>query len=89
GVMRMIDQGEADDKIIAVMVDDPLYANVSTLNDMPSALVDRLRHYFLTYKEIASEKAPIIEIGAVYERDTAYKVIQAAIEDYDTDFRGQ
>lgn len=87
GGLRLIDDEEADDKIISVMADDPLYANITTLKELPQALIDRLRHYFLTYKDFPGRKQKV-EIGAVYERDEALNVIKAAIADYDSKFKG-
>lgn len=87
GGLRLIDDEEADDKIISVMADDPLYANIQSLKEMPQALIDRIRHYFLTYKDFPGRKQKV-EIGAVYERDEALEVITAAIKDYDSKFKG-
>jgi inorganic pyrophosphatase len=88
GGLRLIDDNEADDKIISVMADDPLYANIQTLQDIPKALIDRIRHYFLTYKDFPGRKQKV-EIGAIYERDEALKVIEASIADYDSKFKGE
>ena len=81
GGLRLIDDHEADDKIIAVMADDPIYGNIETLKDAPQSLIDRIRHYFLTYKDFPGQKRKI-EMGEVYERDVACKVIEAAVADY-------
>lgn len=88
GGLRLIDDKEADDKIISVMADDPLYAKVQTLKDMPEALIDRIRHYFLTYKDFPGRQQKV-EIGKVYERDEALEVIAASIADYDSKFKGE
>ncbi|MFZ1762844.1 MAG: inorganic pyrophosphatase, partial [Nitrospira sp.] len=50
GGFSMADGGEADDKIIAVMRDDAVYGSFTDLKECPAALLDRLHHYFLTYK---------------------------------------
>jgi inorganic pyrophosphatase len=55
GGLRMIDGSEADDKILAVLAGDAVYGEVAELDAIPRALVDRLRHYFLTYKQIPGE----------------------------------
>jgi len=88
GGLRLIDDNEADDKIISVMADDPLYAKVQTLKDMPEALIDRIRHYFLTYKDFPGRQQKV-EIGAIYEKEGALEVIAAAIADYDSKFKGE
>ncbi|MCA8925042.1 MAG: inorganic pyrophosphatase, partial [Planctomycetes bacterium] len=50
GGLRMIDGGEADDKIIAVLQNDTVFGEVRELDQAPAALIERLRHYFHTYK---------------------------------------
>jgi inorganic pyrophosphatase len=89
GGFRLLDRGEADDKILAVLVDDPAYGSFRDLADVPPALVDRLRHYFLTYKEIPDSSASgprRCEIDEVYGVDAAHEVIRAAIADYAAGF---
>lgn len=81
GGFSLIDGGEADDKIIATLVGDKIYENYSELSDLPDGIVDRLQHYFLTYKQLPSEQAKC-EIANVYGRDGAFECIEAAIEDY-------
>ena len=57
GGLRMIDGEEADDKILAVLKDDAVYGRLHDVSQMPDALVDRLRHYFLTYKQAPDRAA--------------------------------
>lgn len=54
GVLRMIDDGEADDKIIAVPAADvdPTYADIDALDDLPSLELDRLNAFFRVYKDL-------------------------------------
>ena len=59
GGLRLIDDHEADDKIIAVMADDRIYGSIETLKDAPQSLIDRIRHYFLTYKDLPGQKRKI------------------------------
>ena len=82
GGLRMIDGSEADDKIIAVLVDDAAYGAFTDIADVPHALVDRLRHYFLTYKTIPGESAPRVTIAEVYGAKAAQTVIAASLADY-------
>jgi inorganic pyrophosphatase len=85
GGLPMLDGGEADDKIIGVLENDPVWSDVDDLPDLPTTLIDRLRHYFLTYK-LAPEHGHEVFIGEAYDRKHAEIVIQAAIEDYDEGF---
>lgn len=84
GGLRMIDKGEADDKIIAVLVNDLAYAQYKDVDDLPEHLLDRLRHYFLTYKVIPGETRQLVEIDAVYGRKDAHEVIRRSLADYRT-----
>ncbi len=80
GGLLMVDKGEADDKIVAVIEDDPIWGDLKDLSDVPAALVERLKHYFMTYK-IAPGGNPVT-IDAVYDREHARAVLYAAAEDY-------
>ncbi len=81
GGIQMLDGGEADDKIIAVLENDPIWADARDIGDLPSALVDRLVHYFSTYKIVLNQPSNV-SIEGVYARDHALKVISAAMSDY-------
>jgi inorganic pyrophosphatase len=81
GGLPMRDAGEADDKIIAVLATDPIWSGVADIGDLPAPLLDRLRHYFLTYKQLPGDAQPV-ELGATYGREHAHAVIRAAIDDY-------
>jgi inorganic pyrophosphatase len=82
GGFRMIDHGQADDKIIAVMQGDGLYSQWHNIEDCPRAFIDRLRHYFLTYKDLPGSENRACEITHVYGREEAMEVIRRAREDY-------
>ena len=81
GGFCLIDNGEADDKIIATLVGDKIYENFNDISELPDAIVNRLRHYFLTYKSLPSEPN-ICEIAYIYGREKSYEVIGEAIKDY-------
>ena len=85
GGFRMLDGGEADDKIIAVLKGDQAYGEINDLSEMPKLVVDRVRHFFLTYKDLDGG-AKNVEITHVYGRDEAYQVIEKANNDYKTKF---
>lgn len=82
GGFRMIDRGEADDKIIAVMANDEVYQEWKDISDCPDAIVQRLKHYFLTYKNMPGVENRIIEITQTYGRAEAHEVIKRSCEDY-------
>lgn len=81
GGFRMIDNGEADDKIIAVLKRDEVYSQWNDITDLPKTILDRLQHYFLTYKQLPGE-APKCEITDVYGREEALEVIRRSQNDY-------
>jgi inorganic pyrophosphatase len=86
GGLRMVEAGEADDKIIAVLVGDPTFGELRTLGELATAVVDRLRHYFLTYKQIPGESPARITVDPVYDVAAAHAVLTAAREDYRREF---
>jgi inorganic pyrophosphatase len=81
----MIDGGEADDKIIAVLANDNFWGEISDISELPVVLVERLRHYFSTYK-IGSGKDMDIYIERDYGVVHALDVVNAAIEDYQEEY---
>ncbi len=83
GGFRMLDGNEADDKIIAVMKGDAVYGHYEDIDDCPSLVLDRLRHYFLTYKDMPGAERNC-EISHVYNAEEARLVIEAAMKDYKT-----
>jgi inorganic pyrophosphatase len=86
GGLRMLDGQEADDKIIAVLRGDALYGGWKDIADLPPLLADRLRHYFLTYKQSPDRDAHDVEITDVYGREEAYEAIERSREDYEERF---
>lgn len=85
GGFQMIDKGEADDKIIAVLVEDQVYGHIRDISELPKAEVNRLLHYFLSYKNLPTEPAKV-KIDLVYGADHARKVIVASQTDYTENF---
>jgi inorganic pyrophosphatase len=84
GGYRLIDKGEADDKIIAVLQNDPVYGQLTDVAQCPKAVLDRLRHYFLTYKSIPGETTSPVHIDQLYGPEQAREVILASMADYRT-----
>jgi inorganic pyrophosphatase len=86
GGLRMIDREEADDKIIAVLENDPTLAGVKELDDLAPTLLQRLMHYFTTYKLLPGQANPA-HVDASYDSAQAHRVINAALEDYRAEFK--
>ena len=87
GGLPMLDDGEADDKIIAILEKDEVWGSVNEISELTPSLVSRLRHYFSTYKALPGEE-PTTQVGEAYGSKHAAKVIQAAMEDYLEKFDG-
>jgi len=88
GGLRMIDGQEADDKIIAVLESDLAYGRIEKISDVPAGLIARLKHYFLSYKQLPEDTPKKVEITDVYDREEALEVIARSLRDYAADFAG-
>ncbi len=84
GGFRMIDGGEADDKIIAVLKDDQAYGKMKDISEVPEMVINRVKHFFLTYKEDPNSDGvnKKVEITHTYGREEALEVIKLSNEDY-------
>ena len=81
GGLQMIDKGEADDKIISVLDNDHVWGQARDIRDVPAVFVERLQHYFLTYKLVPGRRVHA-RITKVYGRSHALRVVRAAMADY-------
>ena len=86
GGFRMIDGNEADDKLIAVLYNDAVYAQYNDISELPEVVVNRLKHYFLTYKDLPGNVADV-EITHVYGAEEARDLIKRSMEDYTKRFQ--
>jgi inorganic pyrophosphatase len=86
GGLRMIDGDQADDKIIAILESDLAYGHIADIRQCPKGLVDRLKHYFLSYKQLPGDAPRRVEIVEVYNRAEALEVIARSIADYQEKF---
>jgi inorganic pyrophosphatase len=85
GGLKLIDRGEADDKIIAVLEGDYVWDKVQELEELPPVLVERIEHYFSTYKLVPGQPSKM-QITGKYGYEHAAKVIAASCADYATTF---
>ena len=81
GGLQLIDRDEADDKIIAVLVNDYVWGEVTQIRDLPPVLIERLDHYFSTYKLVPRQASPI-RMEGMYDAEHAMRVVEAASADY-------
>ncbi|MGI8467582.1 MAG: inorganic pyrophosphatase [Pyrinomonadaceae bacterium] len=82
GGLRLLDGGEADDKIIAVLEKDVAFGGIEDITDCPQGLIDRIAHYFLSYKQLPNDSPRELEVTHVYPRKEAHEVINLSFEDY-------
>lgn len=87
GGMRMIDGNEADDKIVAVLQGDAAFGTYRDIRECPASIVDRLKHYFLTYKNSPDDPRVHTEVTDVYGRAEAHEVIRRSRKDYAEKFK--
>lgn len=85
GGFRLIDNGQADDKIIAVLQGDVVYSLYKDITDCPPLVIDRLKHYFLTYKDLPGNPRDC-EITHMYNSEEAQEIIKVSMEDYANKF---
>lgn len=85
GGFRMIDKNQADDKIIAVLNNDAMYEGFNNITEVPPRVVERLKHYFLTYKDLPGSPSNC-EITHTYEIAEAQELINRSMEDYKKKF---
>lgn len=88
GGIQLLDRGEADDKIVAVLEGDFVWQNAADLADLPGILVERLEHFFATYKLVPGQESET-RIQRLYGLGHAIVVVEASIADYAELIEGQ
>lgn len=81
GGFCLVDDNEADDKIIAVLKGDKVFEQYEEISQLPKGILERFEHYFLTYKNLPDEPNKC-EIAFAYGREASYEVIRTSIADY-------
>ena len=79
GVMRMIDGGSLDDKIIAIAKNDPNYNKIRSIDELPAHIFDEMMHFFRVYKQLENKQTDIKEL---YDREEAEKIVAECIDNY-------
>ena len=86
GVMRMIDNGALDDKIIAVPFSDPSYNQYRSIDELPAHIFDEIMHFFSVYKQLENKQTAVKEL---FDREEAEKIVAECIEAYKVKFENQ
>jgi inorganic pyrophosphatase len=84
GVMRMMDNDEADDKIIAVSAGDPTYNHINDISDLPPHTIAELRSFFEDYKKLENK---VVIVEEFLGRDLALDILEEGYKMYDRDIR--
>ncbi|HKK52314.1 MAG TPA: inorganic pyrophosphatase [Myxococcota bacterium] len=87
GGIPMLDGGEADDKIVSVLEGDAVWSHAREIGDLPEIWIERLRHYFASYKSLPDEESDV-RVGPAYGRAHAERVVEASIADYQQELGG-
>lgn len=86
GVMRMLDGGKMDDKIIAIPFSDPTYLGIRTVDDLPPHILDEMMHFFSVYKQLENKQTAV---KSLFGAKKAEEIIAEAIESYRRCFAAQ
>jgi len=78
-IMEMIDDGERDDKIVAVPVDDPRFAEVNDIGDLNKHFIKEMTHFFETYKKVQNKE---VKIGEWQGADKAKEAFNSSVAKY-------
>lgn len=79
GVMRMLDAGESDDKIIAVAENDMSVNHINDVTELPNHFIKELKNFFEDYKKLENKTVKVEEFQ---DSATAKKIINKSIKDY-------
>ena len=83
GVLRMIDDGRTDDKIIAIPFSDPTYNSIRSIDEMPAHIFDEIMNFFTVYKQLENKQTAV---KTLFDREKAESIIAEAIESYEQNF---
>ncbi|MBQ2735411.1 MAG: inorganic diphosphatase [Clostridia bacterium] len=83
GVMRMIDDGKMDDKIIAIPFSDPTYLGITSIDELPPHIFDEIMHFFTVYKQLENKQTAV---KTLFGKEEAEEIIREAIDSYNKSF---
>lgn len=83
GVIKMIDNGRGDEKIIAIPFNDPTYNNYKDIGQLPKHIFDEMRHFFEVYKNLEHKETAVDEVKG---KEEAVNIIKSAIDNYNKNF---
>ncbi|PSL43254.1 inorganic pyrophosphatase [Salsuginibacillus halophilus] len=79
GALTMADEKGKDDKLIGVPVNDPRFANVNSLKDISPHILEEIKHFFETYKDLEKKQ---VKIDKWEDKSSALKILDRAVQNY-------
>ena len=79
GVIKMIDNGKPDEKIIAICKTDPYYNCYDSIYELPSHIFDEMKHFFSVYKALENKTTAVDELGG---KEEAKRIIEKSLKNY-------
>ena len=79
GVMRMLDDGKMDDKIIALPLSDPTYLGIRSIDELPPHVFDEIMHFFSVYKQLENKQTAV---KSLFGPEIAQRIVFDAIAAY-------
>ena len=70
GVIYLTDRDETDEKIIAIPFGDPQYNEYTDISELPSHIIDELKHFLSVYKQLENKVVKVLKVGS-HEQDKA------------------
>ncbi len=86
GVMRMLDNNEADDKLIAVAAGDPSVNHISDISELPNHFISEIRHFFEEYKRLENKTVVVEDF---LDKQMAMQILEESFVLYDKTFGGK
>ena len=84
GVMRMLDDGKMDDKIIALPLSDPTYLGIRSIDELPPHVFDEIMHFFSVYKQLENKQTAV---KSLFGPEIAQRIVFDAIVSYRDTFQ--
>ena len=84
GVLKMLDRGEPDDKILGVPLHDPASSEYFDIADIPQHMLKEIEYFFATYKDLEGRRVQVVGWEKSHE---AMRIVQESIDRYDAKYR--
>lgn len=86
GMVNMLDKNEGDQKIIAIPFGDPQYNGYRDISELPSHIIEELRHFLTVYKQLENKKVEVLETGG---SEVAKECIRSSLENFNKEIRNK